>query len=151
MEQTFPLISSRQTGPLGACHLPRLWLKVLLHAKGLLPEGYRHGYGGFDETTFVDLGIDGEAFIRFVETEEPDYLTCERWVREHATKLDAASIAAHNEKILGWDMKPEIAAERRANIGKDAPATLNAVALNDLDDWSSVHRQVAHERARAGS
>jgi len=151
MEQIFPLISTRQVGPLGVCHLPRLWLKILLHPKGLLPEGYRHGAGGFDEMTFSDLGIDGEAFVRFVESEQPTYLACEDWVRKHATKLDAASIAAHNEKLLAFDMKPEIATDRRANIGKDAPDTRNAVVLNDLDDWASVHRQVTTgERAGAG-
>jgi len=61
MEPIYPLISSAAKGPLGVCHLPRLWLKILLFACGRLPEGYRHGEGGFDEFTTTNLGLDRDA------------------------------------------------------------------------------------------
>ena len=48
-EPIVPVLSSSVMGPLGVKHLPRLWLKILLHACGRLPDGYRHGVGGFDE------------------------------------------------------------------------------------------------------
>ena len=67
MEPIVPLISSTVAGPLGAMHLPRLWLKILLHAVGRLPEGYRHGEGGFDSLTISNLGIDGRELIAYVE------------------------------------------------------------------------------------
>jgi hypothetical protein len=48
-----PLISTRTKGPLGLVHLPRLWLKMRLSAKGQLAEGYRAGEGGFDGKLLV--------------------------------------------------------------------------------------------------
>ena len=48
METHIPLISTRTKGPLGLVHLPRLWLKMRLSAKGKLADEYRAGEGGFD-------------------------------------------------------------------------------------------------------
>jgi hypothetical protein len=141
MEPIYPLISSSVKGPLGACHLPRLWLKILLFACGRLPEGYRHGEGGFDEFTTDNLGLDRDAFVAYIENEKPDYQQLEAWVREHGTKLDTASIAAHNEAILTRRMRDEIAIPRRAELGLAETELWNGVALNDLDDWAGVHRQ----------
>ena len=36
MDKIVPLIGSAEVGPLGVLHLPRLWLKVSLDAKGAL-------------------------------------------------------------------------------------------------------------------
>ena len=38
-------------------------------------------------------------------------------MREHATKLDANTIAAHNLDILTRNMREELASERRARFG----------------------------------
>jgi len=141
MEPIYPSISSSVTGPLGVCHLPRLWLKILLFACGRLPEGYRHGEGGFDEFTCDNLGLDRAEFVRYIETAKPDYQQLEAWVREHATKLDPASIAAHNEAILTRRMRDEIAIPRRAELGLTDSDVWNGVALNDLDDWAGVYAQ----------
>jgi len=138
-EPIVPLISSSVMGPLGVLHLPRLWLKILLHARGRLAEGYRHGNGGLDETTCVDLGIDVDALVHYIETELPDYLQLEAWVREHATNLDATSVAAHNLGILTRNQREELASERRARFGITDETFANAVRLNDLDDWAGVH------------
>lgn len=40
MSTYVPMISSGVAGPLGALHLPRLWLKVSLEAAGKLAAGY---------------------------------------------------------------------------------------------------------------
>ena len=40
MNTLIPLISSGVSGPLGVLHLPRLWLKASLEARGLLANGY---------------------------------------------------------------------------------------------------------------
>jgi len=141
MEPIYPLISSAVKGPLGICHLPRLWLKILLFGCGRLPEGYRHGEGGFDETTTDNLGLDRLAFVAYIENDKPDYLQLEAWVREHATKLDPASIAAHNQFILERRMRDEIAVPRRAELGLTDTDVWNGVTLNDLDDWAGVHKQ----------
>jgi hypothetical protein len=142
VEEIVPLISSSVMGPLGVAHLPRLWLKILLHARGRLPEGYRHGNGGTDELTCVNLGIDVAAFVRYIESELPDYLQLEAWVREHATKLDATSVAAHNMRVLTGIMREELAVERRARFGITDPSFANSIRLNDLDDWAGVHALV---------
>src|SRR5471030_1556222 len=66
-EIVFPVLSSSIRGPLGVAHLPRLWLKLLLHSCGRLPEGYRCGVGGLDEFLTTTLGIDRDAFVAWVE------------------------------------------------------------------------------------
>jgi GAF domain-containing protein len=140
-EPIVPFLSSSATGPLGVCHLPRMWLKILLHATGRLPPGYRHWTGGCDEKTATDLGFDRDEFIRFVETRLPTYLECEAWVRAHAKHLDPESIRKHNEGIHR-DKPPALAAAQRAFVGLEDSSILDATLLNDLDDWMTVHAQV---------
>jgi Domain of unknown function (DUF5069) len=135
-----PVLSSSVAGPLGVKHLPRLWLKILLHGCGRLPEGYRHGVGGFDEFLTTTLGIDRDAFVAYIETEKPDYLTLERWVRENATALTPETIATVNARIADADMPEAMLADRRAQLGFHDPDCTKAVALNDLDDWAALHR-----------
>jgi Domain of unknown function (DUF5069) len=146
-----PLISSSVAGPLGARHLPRLWLKILLHAAGRLPEGYRHGSGGFDGMTLDGLGIDAAAFIGFIELRMPTYLECEAWVRSHGTKLDAASIAAHNAAIAEREKPDDMAAEFRQRLGIGDERVRNSIALNDLDDWSLAHTLITAAMGAAAS
>ena len=135
-----PMVSSAAVGPLGACHLPRMWMKILLHALGRLPAGYRHGTGGFDEKTALDLGFDRDEFIAFVEADLPTYLEAEAWVREHGKHLDAESIRKHNEGIHR-NKPPVAAAAQRAFVGLDDDSVLDATLLNDLDDWMTLHAQ----------
>ena len=142
-----PALSSGVAGPLGALHLPRLWLKHRLHGVGRLPEGYRHGVGGFDEMVSEGLGIDRDAFATYVETEKPDYLTAEAWVRRHATTLTADAIAALNARIRSTKLPPERLAERRAELGPIAAALELGIPLNDLDDWAGLHRQLNASRS----
>ena len=137
-EPVVPIVSSSAVGPLGVCHLPRMWMKILLHATGRLPRGYRHGTGGFDETTALNLGFDRDEFIRFVETELPTYVQCEQWVREHASHLDEETIRRHNA-LVHRDKPPAAAAAQRAYVGLDDPGVLDATLLNDLDDWHTAH------------
>ncbi|BDE06202.1 hypothetical protein WPS_14780 [Vulcanimicrobium alpinum] len=134
-----PVLSSSVTGPLGVMHLPRLWLKILLHARGVLPEGYRHGVGGFDEFTTSTLGIDRDAFIAYIETALPDYLALEAWVRANAANLTPEAIAAVNARVSSADLPEPMLSERRARFGLDDPAYTKAVRLNDLDDWAGIH------------
>ncbi|HEV3089413.1 MAG TPA: DUF5069 domain-containing protein [Candidatus Elarobacter sp.] len=135
-----PVLSSSVMGPLGVKHLPRLWLKILLHGCGRLPEGYRHGAGGFDEYLTTKLGIDRDAFIAYIESEKPDYLTLERWVRANATSLTDETIATINARISDTELPDTMLPERRAQLGFDEPGYTKAVALNDLDDWAAMHR-----------
>jgi hypothetical protein len=137
-----PAISATLSGPLGAFHLPRLWLKHRLHGVGRLPEGYRHGKGGFDEMVAVTLGFDHDAFATYVETDKADYLTAEAWVRRHATTLTAATVDALNAQIGSYKLRPDRAALRREQLGPIADGLELGTALNDLDDWAGLHRQL---------
>jgi Domain of unknown function (DUF5069) len=143
MDQIEPLISSNVAGPLGILHLPRLWLKILLHACGRLPDGYRHGVGGFDELLCERFGIDRDAFVSFIQTEKPDYQRTERWVVEHAKDLSPQTVAAFNLRIRTTNMRDETAAERRARFNIDDATFANAIALNNLDDWAGIHERLA--------
>ena len=64
-----PAISSALAGPLGAMHLPRLWLKRRAHAAGRLPEGYRLGLRGFDGAVAEVLGFDYDALAAYIDAE----------------------------------------------------------------------------------
>jgi Domain of unknown function (DUF5069) len=138
-EPIVPVLSSAVAGPLGVKHLPRLWLKIVLYSLGRLPEGYRHGSGGFDEFVTTTLGIDNAAFVAYVESERPDYLTLEAWVRAHATALTPETIATINERISSTDLPETMLADRRARLGPASAEITRAYALNELDDWLAMH------------
>ena len=137
-----PALSSSLAGPLGVLHLPRLWLKHRLAGVGRLPAGYRHGAGGFDEMVSDGLGFDRDAFAAYVETDKPDYLTAEGWVRRHATTLTSDAIAALNALLQSTKLPPERLIERRAELGPIAATLELRMPLNDLDDWAGLHRQL---------
>jgi hypothetical protein len=142
-EPIVPVLSSSVMGPLGVKHLPRLWLKILLHACGRLPDGYRHGVGGFDEFLTTTLGIDRDTFVSYIETAKPDYLTLEAWVRANATALTPEAIAKVNEGVSVTDIPEAMYGDRSARLGFADPAYKKAVALNDLDDWLAMHETLS--------
>jgi hypothetical protein len=59
-----PLISSGTAGPLGAVHLPRLWLKLTLAAHDMLADGYDEAGARVDQMTLDALGLDKVRRIR---------------------------------------------------------------------------------------
>lgn len=146
-ENVVPAISSSIAGPLGVLHLPRLWLKHLLHAAGRLPDGYRHGLGGFDEVLTTRLEIDRDAFAAYCETELPDYLAAESWVKRNASQLDAGTVAELNAYFRSATMPEAMAAERRARFNITDPSFVTGIPLNDLDDWAGLHEQLAAAHA----
>ncbi|HEV8020375.1 MAG TPA: DUF5069 domain-containing protein [Candidatus Lustribacter sp.] len=137
-----PAISSGTAGPLGVLHLPRLWLKHRLNAVGRLPDGYRHGVGGFDELLTGKLGVDHVAFAAYVEADAPSYLEAEAWIRKHATMLTPPAIGDLNEQIRATKMPAEMAAKRRGELGAGADGLELGIPLNDLDDWRLLHEQL---------
>jgi uncharacterized protein DUF5069 len=143
MAETFvPLISSSQAGPLGFAHLPRLWLKMRAHAAGVLPEGYRHGAGGFDEALLTKLGVDLGAFTGFIDAEAPDYLTCEAWIRAHAADTSLALARAFTGHIATFEMPDPRLSEWTARFGLSAGTFTKGYGMNQLDDWDGIHVQL---------
>ena len=139
-----PLISSGVAGPLGALHLPRLWLKVSLEAAGKLAAGYPGLGAGYDAMTCAALGLDQEAVKSFIKTSKPTYPAFEAWVRQNGKKLTKADIQRHNLAILGYchddaTRKGILTASALPDDGSTLPG---AIDLNNIDDWQEFHAAV---------
>ncbi len=138
---TIPLISSDLAGPLGAIHLPRLWSKLLLSAKGQLPGDYAQCGAGFDQMTLDGLQIDRDAAIAYVEGNLPSYGQFEAWVLEQrGGNIPGSEIEASNAAIRGYNHDDGTRGEILSAAGiSDDRSILDAVNLNNLDDWTTLH------------
>ena len=139
-----PLISSGVAGPLGALHLPRLWLKVSLEAAGKIAAGYPGIGAGYDSMTCSALGLDPEAVKSFIATNKPNYPAFEAWVRQNGKKLTKADIQRHNLAILGYchgdDVRKGILTA--SGLPDDGSVLPGAIDLNNIDDWQEFHAAV---------
>jgi hypothetical protein len=145
MATHIPLISTRSKGPLGLAHLPRLWLKMRLAAKGVLADGYRAGEGGFDGALLSALGIDSAAAAAFIAESQPNYLAFEAWVKQQAQpeSLTPAAIDQINERILTFPKPEPGRTEMLDMLGlPKSDAVWLGTDLNDLDDWQSFHLEL---------
>ncbi len=143
MSKFVPLLSSGIAGPLGVLHLPRLWLKVSLDARGKLADGYPAVGDGFDQMVIDGLNLKRDAVISFISEKRPSYPQFEAWVREQSgATLDKASIDKLNGAIAGFnhDDETRISVLKAANIPDDDKARRDAVNLNNLDDWTEFHQ-----------
>src|SRR5439155_22209086 len=143
MDTIVPLISSGVSGPLGGLHLPRLWLKVSLEARGKLAPGYPGIGKGFDMMTLNALGLDPDAVQKFISEARPTYPQFEAWIRKQTgVKLDKATIYKHNTAVLGYIHDDQT---RKGILGvngipDDGSVNPGAVDLNGLDDWYEFHQ-----------
>ncbi len=145
--QKFPPIAPvAAKGPLGVVQLPRLWSKVLLDKKGLLPEGYSACGQGFDRRVLEGLGLDRERVLAFLD-EMPTYAAFEAWVREElGGSVPPERVAAVNEQILTRDFPEDRAREMLSNAGHPADVDVRSGAdLNQLDDWAEFHRYLTQD------
>ena len=71
-DKLVPLIGSSEAGPLGAVHLPRLWLKVSLATNGMLPDDYDECGGGFDQMVLDGLNVDRDAALAYLRSNGAD-------------------------------------------------------------------------------
>lgn len=147
VEVIVPAISSLASGPLGLLHLPRLWGKAIIKAGAALPEGFHSGSGPLDVQLAEAIGMDLAASVRYVNAEIPPYLVYERWVRDNATTLDAASIAAWNERMRTREKPLAMAAEERAMLGLTDETLGGSAILNDLIDWHLWHEEIVGRAA----
>jgi hypothetical protein len=135
-----PLISSGTAGPLGAVHLPRLWLKLSLATVEALPEGYDECGEGFDAMTLGALGLDRAKTIAFVRENRPTYMEFEDWVVTHG-KTDKATIDKHNAAVRGYHHGDEKGKQMRHVSKIKDESVKDAVSLNTIEDLDEVHRQ----------
>jgi hypothetical protein len=144
MAKMIPLIGSSEAGPLGAIHLPRLWLKVTLSAKDMLDDEYDACGAGFDQMVLDGLGVDRDAAVDHLTTNLPSYPQFEQWViDQNGGSIDQSVIDASNAAITGYEHGDDIvsAISSAANTNADS-AIKDAVTLNALEDWNEIHGAV---------
>jgi hypothetical protein len=131
-------------GPLGVLHLPRLWLKTSLEARGKLAPGYPGAGKGYDQMVIDGLGLERGAVLEFIKTRKPTYCEFEAWVKKNGTKVDKASIEKLNAAIKGYihDDATRKGILSANGLPDDASACKDAVNLNNLDDWKEFHEAV---------
>ena len=104
MAKMIPLIGSSEAGPLGAIHLPRLWLKVSLSAADMLDDEYDACGAGFDQMVLDGLGVDRDAAVAYLTNEKPSYPQFEQWVvDQNGGSIDQSVIDASNAAITGYE------------------------------------------------
>lgn len=146
MQTTYvPLISSSVAGPLGVCHLPRLWLKNSLETLGIIAPGYPGCGKGFDAMVLNALGLTEGAVKAFIAQSRPTYPQFEAWVKtQPGVKLDRNTVHTLNVSIAGYihdaDTVKSVLAEN--GLADDGSITHDAVNLNNLDDWFEFHQAV---------
>ncbi len=139
------MISSGVAGPLGVIHLPRLWLKTSLEARGKLASGYPGCGTGYDQMVLDGLGLNRDAVLNFIKSEKPSYPQFEAWIKKQpGVKLDKASVEKLNSAIRGYNHGDDV---RKGIFGAsgltdDACSFRDAVNLNNLDDWKEFHEAV---------
>ncbi len=142
MNPIVPLISSGVAGPLGVSHLPRLWLKASLEARGSLAPGYPGAGKGYDQMTIDALGLKRDAVLKFIKDSKPNYPQFEAWIKKQpGVRLDRATIEKHNASIRGYlhDDGTRKSILSASGISDDASAPKDAVNLNNLDDWKEFY------------
>lgn len=133
-----PLISSGVAGPLGVIHLPRLWLKLSLEARGKLAAGYPGLGKGYDLMVCNGLGLNPDAVRKFVADSRPNYIQFENWIKKQpGVRLDKATIYKLNQAIMGYIHDDETRKGILSGSGLNDDGSVNpgAVDLNNLDDW----------------
>ncbi|HEV7179544.1 MAG TPA: hypothetical protein VGN11_06710 [Candidatus Baltobacteraceae bacterium] len=142
-QTTVPLVSSSTKGPLGAVHLPRLWLKLSLASHGQLPGDYDECGQGFDQMTLNGLGLDRQKTIDFVRHNHPTYMQFEQWVvDQNGGKIDPETVRKHNEAIHAYNHSDELGAQMRSASGNPHTHVKDAVTLNTVEDLDAIHAQM---------
>ena len=141
MAKLIPTISSGVAGPLGVLHLPRFWSKVLMDAKGVLNDDYPACGAGFDQMVLDGLGLDKDETLAYINGNTPTYPEFEKWILEKkGGSLDQAAVNELNSAIKGYNHDDDTRGSilGASGIGDDG-SILDAVNLNNIDDWYEFH------------
>jgi hypothetical protein len=143
MSKIVPTISSSVAGPLGVKHLPRFWQKVSLENTGKLADGYPGCGAGYDQMVLDALGLDKDATLSFIKSENPTYPQLEAWIKKQpGAKLDQGAITAINAAIDGYihDDETRKSILSANGIEESCSGPYDAVNLNNLDDWLEFYQ-----------
>lgn len=93
--------------------------------------------------TLDGLSLDKAAFESFIATSKPTYPELEVWVlAQSGGALDQAAVAKLNSAITGYNHSDDVRTGILAASGiPDQGKILDAINLNNLDDWYSFHQQ----------
>ena len=140
-----PTISSGVAGPLGAIHLPRLWSKLRLSGAKQLPADYPECGAGFDQMVLDGLGIDRDVAVAYVKENKASYIDFEEWIiAQRGGSISQEEIEASNQAIKGYNHDDETRSAILKAAGKqDDGSILDAVNLNNLDDWTELHNTLS--------
>ncbi|MCX8237319.1 MAG: DUF5069 domain-containing protein [Akkermansiaceae bacterium] len=143
MSQIIPLVTSGIAGPLGVLHLPRLWQKASLDAVGKLHSDYPAAGAGFDQMTLDALGIERDAFLAYIKESKPSYTQCEQWILDQkGGSLNSSAIDTHNAAVVGYNHDDATRGGILSAVSiADTGAILDAVNLNNLEDWQDFYNQ----------
>ena len=132
-----PLISSLDYGPLNLRHLPRMWLKLHLEARGNLDaESVDEADHHRDENLLELIGASVTAFTRFFDDEKPHYLDLEAWVTANTTgSTDLDKRRAWNSQIAALGQAGEVSGHQR-------PAADSPVDRENLANWKRAYEIV---------
>ena len=143
MAKIVPLITSGVSGPPGVLHLPRLWLKVSLEARGKLADGYPGIGKGYDAMVCGALGLEPDAVKKFITDSKPSYPQFEAWIKKQpGVKLDKATIHKLNVAIQGYihDDATRDGILKSSGISDASAVCPDAINLNNLDDWQEFYQ-----------
>jgi len=139
-----PLISSLDVGPLGVLQLPRIWLKILMKAKGVLHPDYPDCGDGLDSDVLDVLGLDKAKTLDYLRNETPTYLQFETWVSEHVSnQLDWNKIHEWHSFVINRIHSEQKRVDIHQTIGREDDGEItHGVILNHLEDWAYAYRAV---------
>ena len=110
-----------------------------MDAKGQLHEDYPACGAGFDQMVLDGLGLDKDATLAYISDNSPTYPQFEAWVSENGS-FDDAAVDELNAAISGYNHDDDIRwSILSASSIKDDGSILDAVNLNNLDDWYELH------------
>jgi hypothetical protein len=117
---------------------------VLLSAKGQLEDGYAECGQGFDQMVLDGLKVDRDAAVGFIKSSLPSYPQFEAWVLEQrGGSIPASEIEASNAAIRGYNHDDDTRGSILSAAGiSDDGSILDAVNLNNLEDWTDFHGSV---------
>jgi hypothetical protein len=144
IEPQIPMVSSGQIGLFGIPHLPRLWMKALLNSVGALHPEWKTGtVCGFDKKLSEMIGLDLVATSAYINSEMPQYVVFENWVRDHIAEPSATKKAEWVGTIAAMQKGEEQAAAECNECGVAGTGLRGTVVLNDMVDWKYLHDRVA--------
>ena len=143
MSKIVPTISSGTAGPLGVLHMPRFWQKVSLDAVGKLHDDYPACGAGYDQMMLDALGLDKDATVNQIRSVKPSYPQFEAWVlAQKGGSLDQSAVTGFNDAVRGYQHDDATRKSILDGAGiPDQGKILDAVNLNNLDDWTLFHAQ----------